>query len=174
MRDDVLTHEIEGAVVHPLVAKLNVGSADPVFVVNVPPQLDDLVAALEADRDVRRSLVDAKDAGFVLGFATTQAEVDAIAERVGVGTTGDAVVWIAYPKATSKNYVCEFNRDTGWHSMGVAGFEPVRQVALDDDWSALRFRRAAFIRNWTRSFAYSEEGKRRLAERREAEGSASG
>lgn len=174
MRDDVLTREVEGVAVNLLIAKLNVGSADPVVIVDAPPQLEGLVAALDADRVVHRSLVDARDVGFVLGFATTQAEVDGIAERVGVGTSGDAVVWIAYPKATSKNHVCEFNRDTGWHSMGVAGFEPVRQVALDDDWSALRFRRAAFIRNWTRSFAYSEEGKRRLAEREAAEGSASG
>ena len=34
--------------------------------------------------------------------------------------------------------------------MGEAGFEPVRMVAIDEDWSALRFRRAEFIKNMTR------------------------
>ena len=75
------------------------------------------------------------------------------------------MVWIAYPKSTSQRYACEFNRDTGWDAMGDAGFEPVRQVAIDADWSALRFRRATYIKNWTRTFAYSQEGKRRIAER---------
>ena len=32
----------------------------------------------------------------------------------------------------------------------AAGFEPVRQVAVDEDWSALRFRRAEFIKTLAR------------------------
>jgi hypothetical protein len=38
--------------------------------------------------------------------------------------------------------------------MGEAGFEPVRMVAIDEDWSALRFRRAEFIKNMTRPEQY--------------------
>ena len=77
---------------------------------------------------------------------------------------GDAIVWIAYPKKTSKQYRCEFNRDSGWTLMGEAGFEPVRQVAIDEDWSALRFRRVENIPSLKRSkaIAISKEGKRRI------------
>ncbi len=48
-------------------------------------------------------------------------------------------------------------------NLGNAGFEPVRQVAIDDDWSALRFRRTEYIKSFTRSntMALSPEGKRR-------------
>lgn len=53
---------------------------------------------------------------------------------------GDAVIWSCYPKMTSKNYKCDFNRDSGWTSLGKYNLEPVRQVAIDDDFSALRFR----------------------------------
>ena len=53
---------------------------------------------------------------------------------------GDAVIWLCYPKMTSKNYKCHFNRDSGWTSLGKYNLEPVRQVAIDDDFSALRFR----------------------------------
>ena len=76
---------------------------------------------------------------------------------------GDAVLWFAYPKGSSKKYKCEFNRDTGWHVLGAAGFEPVRQVAIDQDWSALRFRRAGFIKDMKRRscMALSDEGKSR-------------
>jgi len=51
--------------------------------------------------------------------------------------------------------------------LGDAGFEPVRLVAIDDDWTALRVRRVEFIKNLTRpeSFAHSKEGKKRTARR---------
>jgi hypothetical protein len=76
---------------------------------------------------------------------------------------GDALLWFAYPKGTSKKYTCDFNRDTGWQIVGDHGFEGVRQVAIDEDWSALRFRRTKFIKTMTRNskIAISSEGKKR-------------
>lgn len=71
----------------------------------------------------------------------------------------DEVVWLAYPKLSSKKYTCEFNRDTGWQALGDIGFEGVRMVAIDEDWSALRFRKAENIKTMTRSFAMSKKGK---------------
>ena len=53
---------------------------------------------------------------------------------------------MAYPKGSSKRLTCDFNRDTGWSPLRAVGFGPVRQVAIDEDWSALRFRRAEFIK----------------------------
>jgi hypothetical protein len=71
------------------------------------------------------------------------------------------VVWFAYPKQSSKKYTCEFNRDSGWAELGKAGFEPVRMVAIDADWSAVRFRRVDFIKSLTRpaEYALSAGGK---------------
>ena len=63
---------------------------------------------------------------------------------------GDAIVWFCYPKQTSKRYTCEFNRDTGWQVLADHRFEPVRQVAFDEDWSALRFRNIDYIKRLTR------------------------
>lgn len=62
----------------------------------------------------------------------------------------DAIVWFAYPKGSSKKYKSQINRDNGWNVLGREGFEPVRMVAIDEDWSAVRFRRAGFIKNMTR------------------------
>jgi uncharacterized protein YdhG (YjbR/CyaY superfamily) len=69
---------------------------------------------------------------------------------------------VAYPKGTSKRYKCEFNRDDGWTVFGEAGYEPVRMVAIDEDWSALRFRKVEKIGKMTRSRAISEPGKERI------------
>ena len=82
---------------------------------------------------------------------TTQEQVDALAPTVAGKAEGDAVVWFAYPKGSSKQYKSQINRDHGWDLLGQKGFEPVRMVAIDEDWSAIRFRRAAFIKNMTRA-----------------------
>jgi hypothetical protein len=49
--------------------------------------------------------------------------------------------------------------------LGHEGFEPVRMVAIDEDWCAKRFRRAGFIKNMTRPKEYrlTERGKVRPA-----------
>ena len=68
---------------------------------------------------------------------------------------------MAYPKGSSKNYTCDFNRDTGWQVLGNLGWEGVRMVAIDTDWSALRFRRVEYIKKMTRRkrMAMSKGGK---------------
>jgi hypothetical protein len=60
-------------------------------------------------------------------------------------TDGDVVLWFAYPKGTSQRVAGEINRDRGWEPLQSAGFETVRLVAIDEDWSALRFRRTAYV-----------------------------
>jgi hypothetical protein len=78
---------------------------------------------------------------------------------------------MVYLKGSSKRYRCEFNRDTGWHALGDAGDEPVRQVAIDEDWSALRFRKAEFIKTMTRhpDGALSSAGRTKAREQRGSE-----
>lgn len=47
-----------------------------------------------------------------------------------------AVFWVLYPKANK----ADINRDTLWPILGEYGMRPISQVAVDDTWSALRFR----------------------------------
>jgi hypothetical protein len=101
------------------------------------------------------------DTNFYLGFARTLEEVCKHAQAVTAITATDPAVWIAYPKASSKTYTCDFNRDTGWAELGALGYEPVRQVAINSDWSALRFRKVEYIKTMTRSFAMTELGKQK-------------
>ena len=49
---------------------------------------------------------------------------------------GPAVLWIAYPKGGRS----DINRDTLWPMLVDEGLRPITQVAVDDEWSALRFR----------------------------------
>ena len=54
------------------------------------------------------------------------------------------LLWIAYPKKTS-GIKTDLNRDQGWDPLYKAGFGPVSQIAIDETWSALRFRPEAQI-----------------------------
>ncbi len=146
----------------PLFTKLNMGTADVLLVLNAPESFNAALSQLAAVT-VRRAATATMKVPFVIGFATTIAERDRISATMARVADGDAVVWMAYPKGTSKKYRCEFNRDGDWSVLGDAGFEPVRQVAIDEDWSALRFRRVEHIKSLQRNnaMAISLEGKRR-------------
>ncbi len=122
------------------------------------PETEAMAGLTEFKNDFEKG----ENADFALAFATKQAEVDALAALFSEKTLGDAVLWVAYPKGSSKKYKCDFNRDNGWAAFGKHGFEPVKQVAIDEDWSALRFRRVEFIKTMTRSFAMTEEGKAKV------------
>jgi hypothetical protein len=135
-------------------AKLNLREADikdqkQIVVLDSPSSFESELGALKGI-DVVRDLKKAKAVTFSLAFVTTQEKVDALAPVIAQKAEGDAVVWFAYPKGSSKKYKSQINRDNGWNVLGREGFEPVRMVAIDEDWSAVRFRRAGFIKNMTR------------------------
>ncbi|HEV2700813.1 MAG TPA: hypothetical protein VGV09_04225 [Steroidobacteraceae bacterium] len=127
----------------PLFKKLNLGTHTVVHVLNAPKSFEPELAALKTVT-VKRSVSGASS--FAMAFVITQAELDAASRKLAAACSGDAILWMVYPKGTSKKYRCEFNRDSGWPVLGAAGFEPVRMVAVDEDWSALRFRRVEYIK----------------------------
>lgn len=147
--------------------KLNLKDQTEIVVLDAPESFEPELKRLRGV-DVQRDLPAGREVSFALAFVTQQAAVDSLAKSLAKRAPGDAVVWFAYPKGTSKRYTCEFNRDTGWKALGAAGFEPVRMVAIDEDWSALRFRRAEFIKTMNRdaSAVMSAAGKARVAKKR--------
>ena len=146
--------------------KLNLKDQAEIVVLNAPESFEAELAALNGVA-IRRDVKEVKQIAFSLAFVTKQNEVDALAKAVARKAAGDAVVWFVYPKGTSKKYKCDFNRDTGWAALGEAGFEPVRMVAIDEDWSALRFRRAEFVKTMKReeTRAISKSGKAKAAKK---------
>lgn len=128
----------------PLFRKLNHSVQREIVVLNAPPTFDVELAALGGVA-VRRSVGGCATIEFAVAFVQTLEEVRVAASAILPRAIGDAIVWFAYPKQTLKRFRCEFNRDTGWAAVCDAGFDSVRQVAVDDDWTALRFRRVAFI-----------------------------
>ncbi len=129
--------------------KLNLKDHREIVVVNAPASFESELAALSGVTVVRDP-GNVKIVRFALAFATTQAEVDRLTKLLTAKSEGDALLWFAYPKGTSKKYQCDFNRDTGWSLLKAAGFDTVRAAAIDEDWSALRFRRVECIKSGKR------------------------
>ena len=130
--------------------KLNLKGLTKILVLNAPESFEPELAALHGV-GISRSLRGLAKIEFSLAFVSEQKEVDKLAASLVKMAEGDPIVWFAYPKGTSKKYESEINRDNGWQVLGQAGFETVRLVAIDEDWSALRFRRTAFIKATARN-----------------------
>ena len=129
----------------PLFKKLNLGVHQEIAVFNAPESFELELKRLKGVK-ITRDPGKPKGVKFGLAFAITQAQLDHASKILAAATEGDAVVWFAYPKGSSKRYTCEFNRDSGWGVIRDAGFESVRMVAIDEDWSALRFRRVEYVK----------------------------
>ncbi len=129
----------------PLFQKLNLKSQNPILILNAPEDFQQHLEGLQ-NVTILRDLESVTRIHFALAFTEKKQELDRISALVAPLAEGDAILWFAYPKATSKKYHCDFNRDTGWDVLMAAGFRPIRQVAIDEDWSALRFRRVEFVK----------------------------
>jgi hypothetical protein len=126
--------------------KLNLKDHQEILVLHAPASFEPELARLPV-LTIHRHIESLPSIGFSLAFVTKQFEVDALTGPIAERAIGDAIVWFAYPKGTSKRYKCDFNRDTGWDALKAAGFDTVRAVAIDKDWTALRFRRVEFIKS---------------------------
>jgi hypothetical protein len=83
---------------------------------------------------------DPAQADAVLAFALMKADLATTASAAVDAARADRLAWIAYPKAGQLG--TDLNRDSLARAAKELGVQPVRQVALDGTWSALRFRPA--------------------------------
>ncbi len=110
-------------------SRLQIRAGQSVRVVNAPPDLD---------LDVPTTRSRAADA--VLVFALNRAELEQHATEAVELALEDRLTWIAYPKAGQLG--TDLDRNVLRNLLEGRGIRPVRQIALDDVWSALRFRPA--------------------------------
>jgi len=84
------------------------------------------VRRVDAPEQATTALIFAEDA------ASLRQTLDAHREQLAQPST----LWVAYPKVNRT----DINRDSLWPIVGEYGLRPISQVAVDEVWSALRFR----------------------------------
>jgi len=145
----------------PLFKKLNYKNQSSIIVLNSPESFENELTIMSEYASIVKELNNVQQADFSIVFVMQLNQIHESIASLYPLLKGDAVLWFCYPKATSKKYKCDFNRDTGWQELGKYGLEGVRMVAVDEDWSALRFRKTEYIKNLARGFVISDEGKKR-------------
>ena len=80
----------------------------------------------------------------VIVFVSTKADVQKYARQSTQALSPNGLLWFAYPKKTSR-IKTDISRDTGWDGLHAAGMTGVSLIAMNDTWSAMRFRPTADI-----------------------------
>lgn len=143
--------------------KLNFKAQPLGCVVDAPGAFMPHIAGMEGIAEIHQEIAPHTEYPFFLGFVRDITRLETLAKRLEGVLLEDGLFWISYPKKSSKQYKTDLSRDHGWTSIGALGYEVVRQVAIDADWSAFRFRKAELIASMKRrnSMALSPEGKSR-------------
>jgi len=85
--------------------------------------------------------------GFILIFVKSVSEIENLAPVAIHNLISDGLLWFCYPKKTSKKHSSDITRDHGWKTLVDYGFHGIRMVAIDEDWSAFRFRNIKYIKS---------------------------
>ncbi|WP_105617147.1 DUF3052 domain-containing protein [Vallitalea okinawensis] len=134
--------------------------SEPVLILNSPEEYKDTLLAFEAA--VHQGLEN-ETYGFIQIFGKTTEQLKRDSINAVTCLREDGLFWLCYPKKSSKKYKgCDCNRDELANILGDQGFEAVRMVAIDADWSAMRFRHVDHIKTMTRSKAATKEGKMKI------------
>lgn len=98
-------------------------------------------------------LLKSKKIDFALVFAFSKNQLQEILKEVIPALHTESKFWVAYPKASSK-IASDLCRDDNWDFVAAHGYESVRMVAVDNLWSAVRFKKPeADVEKKTKNFS---------------------
>jgi hypothetical protein len=117
----------------PVAERLQIKGERRLAVIGASPALEKIVGAKKARADIAKADV-------ILLFVPNRAKLDAQLPLVLKQAQPPAILWLAYPKLTS-SLAADLSRDVIHKLAPKYGLDTVSQIAIDDDWSALRLKR---------------------------------
>ncbi|MBS1752456.1 MAG: YdeI/OmpD-associated family protein [Ferruginibacter sp.] len=133
-----------------LLEKLQLKDEKNLLIQGLPSSIEKQFIKLNFSKGVT-PLLKKRKIDFALVFAVNQKQLSAILKEVIPALQEDAKFWIAYPKLTSK-ISSDLSRDKNWDIVSDYGYETVRMIALDNVWSAGRFKKPGTEPQKTESF----------------------
>jgi aryl carrier-like protein len=122
-----------------LLEKLQLQDEKNLLIQGLPSSIEKQFVKLNFSKNVT-PLLKSRKIDFALVFAVSQRQLVDILKDVIPVLQEDATFWIAYPKLTSK-IASDLSRDKNWDFVSDYGFEAIRMIALDNVWSAGRFKK---------------------------------
>lgn len=132
----------------PLIKKLGIKPGQKILILNAPEGYIQTLGALPGGAEVKTSAGGMFD--FVQLFVRNKADIDDHAATAMQSLKPGGLLWFAYPKKSS-SIKTDITRDIGWDALMAAGIRPVTQIAIDDTWSALRFRPISEVKSGSKS-----------------------
>jgi len=120
-----------------LIRKLQIKPGSRLLFLNAP---ESFLASLQPLSDgLTLYTIPGGSCDYVHLFAKDSAELNQLAPIALSAVKPGGLLWFPYPKKSAK-VPSDLSRDEGRVVISQAGYRPVRQVSLDDTWSAVRFR----------------------------------
>lgn len=129
-----------------ILKKLKYDKQDRIAVLNAPDEFRERITGLLPDVQIDTEINARYLYDFMIAFTPGSADVEKLGPSCIHNLSDDGKLWMAYPKSTSRKLSSDINRDRGWDTVEATGFRRVSQVAIDDDWSALRFRNVKYVK----------------------------
>jgi hypothetical protein len=129
--------------VSPLAKKLRLAAGQSVVALNAATK--HLAAMRPAPVDIRTSLEPGRTYDVVVLFAASTDELRRLGSAAVRATTPGGMLWIAYPKGAAADLPATptwVRRDVLGEITAEKGYKPVAFVAVDEEWTALRFKKA--------------------------------
>jgi hypothetical protein len=114
-----------------LASKLQLKPGQSVECVLAPESVASTLAHVTGDADSDEQMA-------LLVFAAERTALEKQRARIVEAAGRDRLTWVCYPKAGQLG--TDLNRDSLAALLAQSLIQPVRQIAIDDTWSALRFR----------------------------------
>ena len=92
---------------------------------------------LQHDTEISSSLRGKFD--WIQIFVKNKGELDALAPRAAKALKPESILWITFPKGTSKVQT-DLTRDKGWEEVQKLGLKWINLVSIDETWSAFSMR----------------------------------
>lgn len=127
----------------PRAKKLGIKAGFRVLLLRAPKDFVESIEALPENVTVNTQPGGLYD--LVLAFFHSRAEVEQHGLAALNAVKPGGLVWLCYPEQSSK-LKSDVHRDTGWNVIQEAGWEVVSLIAIDNTWSAMRFRPSGEIK----------------------------
>ncbi|MEH0155000.1 YdeI/OmpD-associated family protein [Limibacter armeniacum] len=118
--------------------KLQLKAEYNILIINAPEEYLHYLGSLNLS-SVDTEVAKGQAYQFVQVFAHNKAELKKLVPTAVKVLDKKGILWCSYPKKSS-GIKTDITRDTGWNIMENLQYVPVSQVAIDEVWSALRFR----------------------------------
>jgi hypothetical protein len=136
-----------------LLEKLNYKGEKRISIINAVDSFINSVSSELKDVIIDEKIDPRYPYGFIIIFVRSVSEIESITPMTIHNLMADGVLWFCYPKKTSKKYSSDIDRDHGWKVLNDSGLYGIRLIAIDEDWSALRFRNKKYIKSASERFS---------------------